>query len=194
MSDDAPMLTREAMGITPGLPLEVGDGPDGLRSAVQRLLDIESIKQLKHAYFRCLDTANWDEMAGLFHPDVEVHFIGGSYEWTLSGRDEYLGAVQQAFHAGSVGHHNGHQPEIQILGDDEATGLWYLADHMWILEHRFQTSGTALYWDRYRKYGGRWTIRETRYRRIYEVNQQLAENPPFSAHYLAARAKAETPG
>ncbi|MCH6547726.1 MAG: nuclear transport factor 2 family protein [Gemmatimonadetes bacterium] len=26
-------------------------------------MDIEAIKQLKHAYFRCIDTANWDELA-----------------------------------------------------------------------------------------------------------------------------------
>ena len=35
-------LTKERMGIRPGLPLEVGDGPDGVRRAVQMLLDIEA--------------------------------------------------------------------------------------------------------------------------------------------------------
>lgn len=178
-------LTRSAMGIADGLPLNVSQGGlDELRRDVQRLMDIEAIKQLKHAYFRCLDTANWEEMGTLFHDDVSVHFKGGSYEWKLQGKEEYLGAVGQAFHKGSLGHHNGHHPEIQILGESEATGIWYLADNMWILDHKFFTGGTALYWDRYLKVEGRWLIKDTSYRRLYETNQALEENPPLSTHYL----------
>ena len=180
------VLTREAMGIRDGLPLQASDGGlDDLRRDVQRLMDIEAIKQLKHAYFRCLDTANWDELATLFHDDVAVHFIGGFYEWKLSGKAEYLEAVQKSFHTRSIGHHNGHHPEIRIESDTSATGLWYLADHMWMLDPKFLTRGTALYWDRYTKIDGRWTIRETNYRRIYEINESLDENPAFATHYLA---------
>ena len=187
-------LTKERMGIRPGLPLEVGEGADGVRRAVQMLLDIEAIRQLKHAYFRCLDTANFDELATLFHPDVSVHFIGGFYEWKLTGRDEYLASIRQSFHRESVGHHNGHHPEIQILSEHEATGIWYLADNMWILEHRHFTTGTAVYWDRYRKVDGRWLIAETRYDRIYEINRKLDENPELSAHYLGAFGSARSEG
>ena len=96
----------------------------------------------------------------------------------------HLESLRQAFTKGSVGHHNGHQPEIQILSDGEATGIWYLTDNMWILEHQFFTTGTAIYWDRYEKTGGRWTIRDTKYRRLYEMNQLLEQNPTPSAHYL----------
>jgi hypothetical protein len=183
MSDE---LTRAGMGISEGLPLKVSEGGIGeLRRDIQRLMDIEAIKQLKHAYFRCLDTANFEEMSGLFHDDVSVHFVGGSYEWKLQGKQEYLDAVGKAFTKKAIGHHNGHQPEIQILSESEATGIWYLADHMWILEHKFHTTGTAIYWDRYEKVDGRWKIRETKYRRIYESSRLLDENPPLQAHYLA---------
>lgn len=178
-------LTRARLGIADGIPLEIdGDDPAALRSALQRLLDIEAIKQLKHRYFRCIDTANVEELATLFHEDVSVHFTGGSYEWKLQGRDEYLASISKSFHRESVGHHNGHHPEIRVLSESEATGIWYLADHMWILEHRFLTRGTALYWDRYVKEDGRWLIRDTRYERLYEINEQLEENPPFSTRYL----------
>lgn len=182
---DRPALTREYMGIPDGLPLSVTEGGiEELRRDVQRLMDIEAIKQLKHAYFRCLDTANWNELATLFHEDVTVHFKGGAYEWKLAGREEYVDAVRKAFTRQSIGHHNGHQPEIRIESETEATGIWYLADNMWILNAEFHTGGTALYWDRYVKEGGHWLIRETRYERLYEINQKLEKNPPLSSHYL----------
>ena len=71
-----------------------------------------------------------------------------------------------------------------MLSETEATGIWYLADNMWILNHNAFTTGTALYWDSYIKEGGRWLIRETRYERLYEINQQLADNPELASHYL----------
>lgn len=184
---DRQRLTRETMGLTGGLPLNVTEGGiDELRKDVQRLMDIEAIKQLKHAYFRCIDTANFEELATLIHEDVTVHLIGGTYEWKLEGRDEYVGAVRKSFTKQSVGHHNGHHPEIHILSETEAKGCWYLADNMWILNGKFFTTGTALYWDTYAKVDGRWLIRATRYERLYEINRQLDENPVLASHYLGA--------
>jgi len=181
-----PPLTKQAMGIVDGWPLEVADDtPQALRKAIQMLLDIEAIRRVKHAYFRCIDTGNFSELEGLFHPDVSVHFIGGTYEWKLRGRSEYLAAIQQSFHSRSVGHHNGHHPEIHIVSPDEATGIWYLADNMWVLNQKNFATGTAIYWDRYKKLDGRWLISETRYERIYEMNQRLAVEPTFHANYLA---------
>ena len=179
-------LTKAEMGIEPGLPLNVTDGgADELRRDLQRMMDIEAIKQLKGAYFRCIDTANLEELATLFHDDVSVHFVGGNYEWKLQGRAEYVESIRKSFHKESIGHHNGHHPEIQILSESEATGIWYLTDNMWILDASFFTTGTALYWDRYVKEDGRWRIKETRYRRIYEINRPIEEKPGFSSHYLS---------
>jgi len=189
MADDTlrQKLNKTTMGITPGLPLQASTGDiDALRADIQRLMDIEAIKQLKHAYFRCLDTANMEEMTTLIHEDVLVHFKGGNYEWQLSGREEYLSNLGLAFSKQAVGHHNGHHPEIQMLSDTEATGIWYLADNMWILNHKALTTGTALYWDRYSKVDGHWKIKETRYERIYEISQQLDESPALSSHYLGS--------
>lgn len=185
MTDTRRVLDKAGMGIEPGLPLEAsGDDLESLRRDVQRLLDMEAIRQLKYAYFRCIDTANLDELATLFHDDVRVHFKGGGYEWDLRGKDQYIASVGAAFSKHAVGHHNGHHPEIQMLSDTEATGIWYLADNMWILNHNFFTTGSALYWDRYEKVDGRWLIRETCYERLYEINRQLDDAPPLSSHYL----------
>lgn len=180
-------LNRTTMGITAGRPLQASTGGiEELRRDIQMLMDIEAIRQVKHAYFRCIDTANFSELAELFHDDVLVHFIGGTYEWKLKGKAEYVASIAKSFNVHAIGHHNGHQPEIQMLSENEATGIWYLADNMWMMDLNQFTTGTALYWDRYVKVDGRWLIRETRYRRIYELNSQPAEKPMPATHYLGS--------
>ena len=189
-------LTRETMGITEGLPLEASQGGiEALRRDVQRLMDMEAIRQLKHAYFRCIDTANFDELATLFHDEVSVLLKGGNYEWKLEGKQAYVDAVRQSFHRGAIGHHNGLQPEIQLLSEREATGIWYLADHMWMVDQEFFTTGTALYWDRYLKVDGRWLIKDTKYERIYELNEKRDIRQQLSVHYLRSNGTdlSETP-
>ena len=179
------VLNKQNMGIVDGIPLQASDGGiEELRKDIQRLMDIEAIKQLKHAYFRCVDTCNLEELGTLFHDEVQVRFKGGGYEWNLDGRQEYVDNIGTAFSREAVGQHNAHHPEIQILGDSEATGIWYLADNMWILNHNAFTHGTALYWDRYVKENGRWLIRETNYERVYEINEILAERPNRRSPYL----------
>jgi hypothetical protein len=179
------VLNKKNLGITAGLPLEASDGGiDQLRKDIQRLMDIEAIKQLKHAYFRCVDTANLEELATLFHDDVTVHFVGGNYEWKVQSKEEYVSNIAMSFSRESVGQHNAHQPEIQMISETEATGLWYLADHMWILNHNAYTHGTALYWDRYLKIDGKWLIKDTNYERIYEITETLEAKPSLSSHYL----------
>jgi len=179
------VLNKKNMGIEDGLPLQASTGGiEELREDIQRLMDIEAIKQLKHAYFRCVDTANLEELGTLFHEEVKVRFKGGGYEWNLNGRQEYVENIGMAFSKEAVGQHNAHHPEIQMLSDTEATGIWYLADNMWILNHNALTTGTALYWDRYEKVDRKWLIKETRYERIYEINQTLEERPNLSSHYL----------
>ncbi len=185
MAESERALTKAGMGITEGMPLQAAEGDiEALRKNVQHLMDMEAIRQLKYAYFRCIDTANMEELSTLFHEDVRVHFKGGTYEWELKGKKEYLDNVGGAFSSQAVGHHNGHHPEIQVHSDTEASGIWYLADHMWILDPGYYTTGTALYWDRYVKENGRWLILETCYERLYEINRQETD-VPLSAHYLA---------
>jgi hypothetical protein len=179
------VLNKANMGITDGLPLEASDGGiEELRKNIQQLMDIEAIKQLKHAYFRCVDTANLEELGTLFHEEVKVRFKGGGYEWSLDSRQEYVDNIGMAFSKEAIGQHNAHHPEIQMLSDTEATGIWYLADNMWLLNHNALTTGTALYWDRYLKVDGKWVIKETRYERLYEIHRTVDDRESLSSHYL----------
>ena len=73
----AASLTREAMGNRGGGSLSGSrtESPKALRDAVTLLLDIEAIKRIKHAYSPLHRYRNFAELATLFHPDVEVHFV-----------------------------------------------------------------------------------------------------------------------
>lgn len=185
MSQERRVLNKQNLGIADGLPLQASKGGiEELRRDIQRLMDMEAIKQLKHAYLRCIDTANVEELATLFHEDVVVDFKGGNYHWQLNGREEYLSNIAVSFSKQSVGQHHGHHPEIQMLSESEATGIWYLEDHFWSLKHKVHATGSILYWDRYVKEDGRWLIRETRYERLYEIWETLDELPNMSSHYL----------
>lgn len=180
-----PPLNKVTMGINEGLPLAASAGGiEELRRDIQRLMDMEAIRQIKHAYFRCVDTANWDELGAVLHPDLQVHYVGGGYEYKMEGREEFIAAMRQAFHSEAIARHNGHMPEIQLLSDTEATGIWYLYDHFWSLNANHLTHGTALYWDRYEKVDGRWLIRQTNYRRIYQINEAIDGKLNVASHYL----------
>ena len=185
MSKERQLLNKKNLDIQPGLPLRASSGGiEELRADIQRLMDMEAIKQLKYAYFRCVDTANLEELATLLHEDLTVNYVGGTYEWNIQGRQDFVANIGMAFSTQAVGQHNAHHPEIQMLSDTEATALWYLADNMWILNHKARTHGTALYRDRYLKVNGNWVIKDTRYERIYEINEQLEAAPALSSHYL----------
>ena len=188
MTTERQVLNKTTMGIAEGLPLELaGDSPEDLRRGVQMLLDIEAIKRLKHAYFRCIDTANFEELETIFHPDVLVHFKGGTYEWKLQGREEYLDSLKKSFTKQAVGHHNGHHPEIRIESDTEATGdLVPRRQHVG-LELRVlhdaapRSTGTAT-----SRSNGRWTDQGDALRApLRDQRRSSRRSPAFAAHYLA---------
>jgi len=162
---------------------------DDLARQVQVLLDIEAIRRLKHAYFRCIDTANMTELAGLLHPEVHTCYVGGSYRIEVHDRAEFLELMANAFNAEVACRHQGHHPEIDVDSATTARGTWYLHDVFLNLRERLRTEGTALYRDRYVKQDGRWLIREQTYERVYEIVEPIVTLPNLTAHYLASHGR-----
>lgn len=160
-----------------------------LREDVRVLKDIEAIKRVKHAYFRCLDTADWDEMRGLLHPRLQARMVGGHYLLEIDTRDDYIEMLANSFNSQFVGQHNGHHPEIDVLTETEAVGTWYLADVAINLRTRSTTTGTAIYTDRYLKAEGAWQIIETGYFRVYETVNTTPQSPNLTVHHLAEHGR-----
>lgn len=162
---------------------------DELARQVQVLCDIEEIKRLKHAYFRCIDTLNLEELRKITHPEVTTCYVGGSYRIELANQDEFIEMIASSFHAECSCRHNAHHPEIEIVSDTEATGIWYLHDDFYNFRAMVRTEGTALYRDRYLKTGGRWVVKHQSYERVYERVEPIVEMPRLTVNTLAVAGR-----
>ncbi len=149
------------------------------------LEDIELIRQLKYAYCRCIDTAGWDELEGLFTEDASVRYEGGSYLFEAQGRDKIMEALRYAFHSEAIALHHVNHPEITVTSPTDATGTWYLKDWFLDLRNKIITDGSSLYRDTYVKQDGQWKIKRATYSRIFEIVTPVTETPNITAHLLA---------
>jgi hypothetical protein len=135
--------------------------------------EIESICQVKYAYFRLLDLKRFTELGQLLTEDATTGYQSGKLR--QSGREAIVTFLQESLgDPGIVTMHNGHHPEIVLSGDDSATGRWYLEDRVIVPAHDFELHGTAIYDDRYAKVGGAWKIAHTGYERIYEEHTRYS--------------------
>lgn len=145
---------------------------------------IELIKQLKHRYFRAIDTADMPLVEDCFVDDASIHYIGGSYDIAMEGRDKILEFIAASFHADAAAMHTGHHPEITVEGD-RATGKWYLNDVFYDLNYKVCTRGVAIYEDRYVKTGAGWKIQHSGYERVWEVVEKFGDEVKFTKRLLA---------
>jgi hypothetical protein len=79
----------------------------------------------------------------------------------VQGRDKIIESIANSFNANAVACHTGHHPEIEVLTETTAKGIWYLTDIFINLKDKIRTTGSALYRDRYLKQNGVWRICET---------------------------------
>lgn len=120
--------------------------------------DIEAIRRLKARYFRCIDTKDWDGLRAILCDDVDIDVHADSGR-RYTGADAFVTSVSRNL-AGATSVHHGHMPEIDILGVDEATGVWAMEDEIWFppggpIEH---LHGYGHYHERYRRVDGEWRI------------------------------------
>jgi len=168
---------------------------EALAKRIQRLEDIEAIKRVKYKYFRCFDTANVEEIADVFTKDVVLTVVGGVYKFELQGRDNYLAMVRDGAHAEMVTQHNGHHPEIDLVDERKATGLWYLNDFVLEFRRKQHIQGTAFYRDTYVKEDdGQWRIARSEFERIWEISETIEKQPNVTYSYLAQHGHRLPPG
>jgi uncharacterized protein (TIGR02246 family) len=126
---------------------------------LQRLVDIEEIKQLKARYFRSLDTKDWDAFAQVFSREAHLEVPEGAM--SEDGREAIVRAVSTALEGVTTVHH-GHMPEIEITGADTARGIWAMFDYVEFPaaegRDRFGLKGYGHYTEDYVREDGAWRI------------------------------------
>lgn len=144
-----------------------------LEKEIQKLLDVEEIKQLKYRYGdMCDSNHDWTQIPELFAPDAE--WVGSPDDpWgSAHGVDEiinlfkgYQKQMDGRPHEGVLGH-NIMAPQIHVNDDGvTATGKWHLFGAFRMYEGREETGSKSFleqgkYEDEYVKLNGRWYIKK----------------------------------
>jgi hypothetical protein len=113
-----------------------------------KLMAIEEIKKLKGRYVRALDAGRWDEFANCLAADFAVWETGLTEE--LSGRDVVVAQARHSFETHGRWKHHAILPDIEIMSDTTAKGVWTVA------------SFDGIYEDEYVKIDGQWKVRRAR--------------------------------
>lgn len=126
----------------------------------EKLQAIEDIRNLKARYFRFMDTKQWDLLAGLFTPDMQVLSPGGGI-W-LRGGAAFAASLRNSLEH-SVSIHQGLTAEIEIIDSENAKAIWAMQDIIeWEDRHPREgwksIVGRGHYHDTYRKTDGNWQI------------------------------------
>jgi len=155
------------------------DHSSGNWTTADRLLAIEEIKKLKARYFRYMDTRDWAGMRDVFTADAVmdmreemVSLVAAGMNVTgdglLVGRDVIVPTMSAAVEATKTAHH-GHMPEIDLLSENEATGIWPMEDVILFPPGslRQRSQGYGHYHETYvREADGRWRIARLKLTRL----------------------------
>ncbi|MBA2933749.1 nuclear transport factor 2 family protein [Sphingomonas sp. CGMCC 1.13654] len=140
---------------------------------LQRLIAIEEIKALKARYFRCVDTKDWAGLETVFAPDIVFDrtysrstrdpWTGDwsppppSPPWLVHGREAVMAMVRAAIeHLRTV--HHGHMPEIDVIDESHATGIWAMSDELRAPDGTLLLAGRGHYHETYIRLADGWAI------------------------------------
>jgi hypothetical protein len=148
--------------------------------AVDQLLAIERIKQLKARYFRFMDTKDWEGMRTIWTEDAvfdaraartvdptTVPAGDESATWIYSGGDNIVEFIRSVVVMPTA--HHGHCHEIEVLSATDARGIIAMEDRIWAAPGATQTMllhGYGHYHEEYRCVAGHWKIRRSRITRL----------------------------
>jgi hypothetical protein len=156
---------------------------------LQRLRDIEDIRQLKYRYFRAIDSADSTLLAGTLTEDFSCRFRSDAFDLNLSSRDAFVARMAQFASDQTAAQHQGHHPEISIEDDSHASGIWYLQDIVHQIDLGQIMAGTCFYKDRYLRTPDGWRIQSSWWDRHLEVRHATSFMPNYTGRYLKAHGR-----
>lgn len=144
------------------------DSVQDIALRLQRMEDIEAIRQLKARYFHACDHKDIDTLRQCFAPGtllIEYGVIG-----RFSDREAFLDIYRQmACHPHIIDMHHGQNAQIEWLSPSEARATWDLYFHQINQQTGTLTQLGGFYLDRFIKAGDHWVIAET----VFKVTSTL---------------------
>lgn len=149
---------------------------------IEKLWAIEEIKRLKARYFRDLDTKDWDDLATVFDSDAVFdiravnsirHPLTQAWQPPLAGNDQVFsgGDVIVAMIRSAIDKlytvHHAHVPEIEILSETSATGVWPMEDKLRHASGELLLTGSGHYRETYTKGADGWRIKTSTLSRLW---------------------------
>ncbi|KPF84095.1 nuclear transport factor 2 family protein [Novosphingobium sp. AAP93] len=140
--------------------------------ALETLLAIEAIREVKARYCRLLDTKDWDGFAALFTADAVMDVREDTGNPPLSGIPEIVAQVRFAVDDAATSHQV-HTPEIVLDSAERARGIWAMQDRVvWQpgkspIPGAVSITGYGQYHESYRLEGGTWKIAALRLSRFH---------------------------
>ena len=142
-----------------------------MNNQLQLLVDIEAIKSLKARYFRAMDSKDWNELSNCFTDDLVADFRAAP-GMLAHGRENYMSQLTEILTEASTIHH-GHMPEIAMIDENNATGIWAMDDIVKL--PGLSVQGWGHYHETYRRELGVWKIARiklTRLRLLHNGEEQ----------------------
>ena len=137
--------------------------------AVERLVALEDLKQLKAKYWYALDHQNWEMWRDeVWAPDAELD-VAAERQHKVGPRDALIEWVKERF-VDQVSVHHGHTPILELTSDTTATGIWAMEDRLYRgkdhVEGPGYVHGFGHYHETYVKLDVGWRIRTSRLTRL----------------------------
>lgn len=144
-----------------------------------RLAAMEDIRQLRAKYWRGVDSHDAELVRSILAEDCVLDYNGCMTDPTtgvdhmpvmnlvLKGRDSWQTDNLEGPKIVTV--HQGHQYEIEITGENSASGIWYFTDRFFLPEGSPFTrfTGYGRYHETYGKTTEGWKLKTTRIERIW---------------------------
>jgi len=143
-------------------------------NAVERLVAIEELEQLKAKYWYYLDHQDWEKWRDeVWSPDCELN-VDAESQFKVGPRDTMIEVVRQSF-IDMISVHHGHTPIIEITSDTTATGIWVMEDRLYRGKNHAHGPGFVLgfghYHEKYVKLDVGWRIRTSKHTRLRAYTQ-----------------------
>ena len=122
-----------------------------------------SIQNVMSAYCRFVDTKNWRELQALFveNPRMTFRDADGKLLFDFDNTVPFVRSADEAI-GKAVTLHQLHNPEINLLNDTEAKGVWAMEDRFYLSHNATQPffHGAGYYHVRFTFFADRWRISE----------------------------------